>query len=394
MLIACIPENLYFCSDPIRFPLLMPLQIRILQDHEYPTANDFINRTEHLNGPSKKRTRRYHEFRWEYLDAPDRKVLFAAAWDMEDGKVPVLVGLQGMIIHSLFSPDGNSIRTAKGEDTLIDMPALRKFMKIDILRELADLLVAECRRLGVECLWGLNALPATWRRLGYETPFRSFNSILVLDPVKACRSILALRSEHSLFGKFRMGVLSMISYLYQLRRMLISPLPQRYHLNAEIRENTGLFKKASGNGKLFFLKQDAEYVQWRVRRNPYPVTYRSFQLLDQDDNLLAQVICSHMDHSDSAFIEQALFDRELDRKVILSFLGAVINRLQKENVILVRYMGFQNNDLKKMELKLFKQVGFVLTGNGEWFTFKMLSENSAITPGCFYLSRLYQQGRT
>ena len=44
------------------------------------------------------------------------------------------------------------------------------------------------------------------------------------------------------------------------------------------------------------------------------------------------------------------------------------------------------------EMGLLKNLGFVFTGKGEWFTFKNLSGNSNINPKNIYLSRMYKQG--
>jgi hypothetical protein len=54
----------------------------------------------------------------------------------------------------------------------------------------------------------------------------------------------------------------------------------------------------------------------------------------------------------------------------------------------------RNNPLNIREMDLLRNMGFVLTGTGEWFTFKPLSDNSVITPDNIYLSRMYKQGRS
>ncbi len=370
----------------------MPLEIKLVQDSEYHTVNDFFNQTRFLNGSSKKRIRSFHEFRWEYFEAPDRLPIFAGAWDVEDRTAPILIGIQGMIIHTLKSSDGRSFLAAKGEDSVIDIPAFRKFPKTDILKDLLDLLVKECRNKGVECIWGMNELPATFRRLDYETPFKSCNMILVLNPVRAYRDIIALRSENQTLNKLKIGTLSLISYLHSLKKSVIFHRQKNYKLNFEIQGNTSLFQRASSHSPLFFLNQNDDYLKWRISENPYPVKYKSFQLLGPGNTLIAQVICSIYNHS--SFIEQTLFDQSLERKIILSFLSKIIKCLEKEKVFLVRFIAFKNNDLNRREMGLFKRAGFVLTGNGEWFRFKSLAESPVITPNSIYLSRLYKQGRT
>jgi hypothetical protein len=118
----------------------MPLEIRLIKDTEYKAVNDFFNITPNLNSPAKKIVRDYNEFCWEFINGPSGKAIYAAAWDIEEGKEPVIVGIQCMIPLKMISADGKSFLTAKGEDTLIDIRAQIKFKQTDILRELYTIL--------------------------------------------------------------------------------------------------------------------------------------------------------------------------------------------------------------------------------------------------------------
>lgn len=371
--------------------LTMPLEIRLIKDSEYKAVIDFYNNTRNLNGPAKKVMRGTHEFCWEFLNGPNRKAVYACAWDIEDGKEPVLIGTQCMIIHRMISTDGKMIFAAKGEDTLIEINALLKFKKTDILKELNTLLTDECRNSGVEYLWGFNSLPATYRRLGYKIPFKSFNTVLVLNPVKAYQYLLRLRSEHTVWGKLKIATLSGLSYVCSLKRIFIQTRKKGFHINSEINENTRLFQRAAYPDRLFFLVQDQEYLRWRIRDNPYPVKYKFFQLLDHDNIVKAQIICSL--NNNAAYIEQTLFAKDLKRKSVNFLLKSMVKSLKNEPIFLVRYTGLRNNTLNIREMDLLRNMGFVLTGTGEWFTFKPLSDNSVITPDNIYFSRMYKQGR-
>ena len=370
----------------------MPLDIRLIQDSERRSVNDFYNKTRNLNGPLKNNTREYSEFCWEFIHGPEREAIYAGAWETEDGKEPAIIGMQCVIIHKMISSSGKCFLAAKGEDTLIDIKALIKYKRKDILKELSILLMGECRKKGIKFMWGLNNLPATYRRLGFETPFKSYNRILVLDPIRACKNIITLRSEQTTSGKLKIAALSGLSYLYSLKKNIILSQKKNYHMNTEISDNTQLFQRAASAGTLYFMAQDKEYLKWRISENPYPVTYRSFQMFDPAGILKAQVICSI--HNDVAFIEQTLFDSDLDRKVVNFLLKKIVRSLKKAAVSLVRYSGFKHNSLNKRELNLFENLGFVTTGKGEWFTFKQLSDDPVFTPEAIYLSRLYKQGRT
>jgi hypothetical protein len=382
-------EFLFIAGTNYNLSLTMPLEIRLIKDSEYKAANDFFNNTRGINHPANKTVREYNEFCWEFVNCQDRKVIYAGAWDVEEGKESVIVGIQCVIIHKMISSDGNWFLAAKGEDTLIELNAFVKFKKTDILNELFAVLIDECIKIGVEYLWGFNNIPATYKRLGFENPFKSFYAVLVLNPVKAYKNIASLKSENKASDKLKMAILSGLSYLFSLKKILVLSQKQRYHINSEIDENTGLFQRAALSDRLFFLLQDKAYLKWRIQDNPYPVKYRSYQLLDQDNILHAQVICSMI--KNVAFIEQTLFDKNLNRRIVNFLLKKVIRSLKNEDICLVRYTGFKNNMLNNREMKLLKNIGFVFTGKGEWFTFKKLTDNSIINPKNIYLSRLYKQ---
>ncbi|MCX6246941.1 MAG: hypothetical protein NTW10_04340 [Bacteroidetes bacterium] len=291
----------------------------------------------------------------------------------------------------MISTDGKMILAAKGEDTLIETNALLKFKRTDILNELNTFLTDTCRNSGVEYLWGFNSLPATYRRLGYQIPFKSFNTVLVLNPVKTCHYLIRLRSEHTVWGKLKIATLSGLSCVCSLKRIFIQTRKKGFHINSEINENTPLFQRAASPDRLFFLVQDQEYLKWRIGDNPYPVNYKFFQLLDHDNIVKAQVICSLNNHV--AYLEQTIFAKDLKRTSINFLLKSMVKSLKNEHVFLVRYTGTRNNTLNRREMRLLRSMGFVLTGTGEWFTFKPLSDNSVITPDTIYLSHMYKQGR-
>ena len=368
----------------------MPLEIRLIKDSEYKTVVDFFNNARGINHQAGKRQRTHNQFCWEFMNSPDRKTIYAGAWAMETGQQPVMVGIQCAILHKMISADGDCVLAAKGEDTLIEVSALLKFKKTDILKELFAVLTAECRKKGVAYLWGFNNIPASYKRLGLESPFKSFYAVLVLNPLDAYKHITSAKPEEGVFRNIKMAILAGLAYIYTLKRIVVFSKNPRYSMNSGMDDNTDLFRRAAQPQMLFFLHQDHAYLQWRTRKNPYPVTYKSLQLLGRDDKLQAQVICSV--NSNVAFIEQTLFDKKLKKSHINFLLKTVIRSLKNENICMVRYTGFNNNILNRREMKLLQNTGFVFTGKGEWFTYKKLTDNCVINPENIYLSRLYKQG--
>jgi hypothetical protein len=368
----------------------MPLEIRLLKDSEYKATNDFYNSTSHINRPAPAIPKSYPEFCWEFMNCPNGKAIFSGAWELEDGKQPILVGVQSVIILKMITGDGKQILTAKGEATLIDINALMKYKKTDILKELLAILIEECQKKGVEFLWGFNNIPASYKRLGFETPFKSYHGVLVLQPVKAYKNITSLKSKNTRIGSFKIALYLGLSYLFSLKKIIVPSQKKNYRINFELTENETLFKNASLPDQLIFLLQDKDYLKWKISENPYPINYKSYQLLDDDNTLMAQVICSIQ--KDVCFIEQTLFDKNLTKKNIHFLLKNILGSLKNENICLVRYTGFKQNCLNLEEMNLLKCMGFIFTGKGEWFTFKNISGNSDIHSENIYLSRMYKQG--
>ncbi|HTA61389.1 MAG TPA: hypothetical protein VK835_02995 [Bacteroidia bacterium] len=367
----------------------MPLEIRLLKELEYRAVNDFYNTTTNIDRAAPKTARTYNEFCWEFIHCTKGKAIYAGAWEIEKEKEPVLVGVICVIILKMLDEGGSQILTAKGEAALIDFKAFLKHKKTDILKELFAVLIAECRSQGVEFLWGFNNIPATYKRLGFENPFKSFYGIIVLKPFKAYKNIALLKETNTVWGKLKIIALTGLARLFSLKKMFIVSRKNKYTINFELDENKTLFANASRTDKLVFLVQDKDFFNRRILENPHPINYKSYQLFD-NTTLVAQVICSVKD--DVAFIEQTLFDKKLSKKNIYYLLKYVLQSLQNENVCLVRYMGFKNNPLNLKEMNCLKSLGLILTGKGEWFTFKNLSDESLIKPENIYFSRMYKQG--
>jgi len=191
--------------------------------------------------------------------------------------------------------------------------------------------------------------------------------------------------------KFKIAALSGMSYFLSSKKYFFTSQKKSYHLNFEINDNVNLFKRAlSPENEMFYLQQDNEYLKWRIIENPNSPTYKSIQFFNNENILQAQVICSF--NKNVAFIEQILFDRNLNGKIVYSLLKKIIKLFQKDNICLVRFLGFDTNILNRKEMNILKNMGFVFTKKGEQFAFKTMSGNTSINPYNIFLSRLYKQG--
>jgi len=231
---------------------------------------------------------------------------------------------------------------------------------------------------------------ATNKRMGFEHVVKSFYGVLVLKPVGAYKNIVIHKPEIGVIEKCRIASLSFMSFLFSLKKNFFISKQKNFDSNVEINDNVDLFQRATVPDNLIFLLQDKDYLSWRISANPYPVKYRSYQLSDNENTMQAQIICSIKNRE--AFIEQTLFDKKLNRKTIYFLLKKAMESLKKENICLVRYIGFKNNFLNKMEMDRMKNIGFVFAKKGEQVCFVNLVNDPVINPENVYLSRLYKQG--
>jgi hypothetical protein len=366
----------------------MPLDIRLLKNSEYKTVNEFYNSTAHIGRPAPAKARDFNEFRWEFIDRPEGEAIYAGAFDT-DGPHPVLVGTQCVILSTMITAAGKRFLAAKGEATLISLDALMKFRNTDILKELFEILIAECKSRGVEFLWGFNTIPASYKRLGFQTPFKSRHATLILKPLSAYRHLVSSK-QSKLRDHLRVAAGSALSVLFSFKRALLPSSGRQYQLLSALDENASLFQNASSIPGLAFLMQDRNFLKWKISDNPYPIRYFSRQLIDRTGRMVAQVIFST--RGNTAFIEQTLFDKELNNTAIFFLFRNIFRALKKMNVSLVRFTGFNNNVINAKEMVLLKKLGFLFSPHGEWFTFKPVAEHCAVKPADIYLSRMYKQG--
>ena len=366
----------------------MALEIRLIKDSEYEAVNDFFNNARNIDHHCQKTKRLFENFKWEFINGPSGKAFYVVAVDNEEGKESKIIGIQCAIPLKMISSNGEYILTAKGEDTLIDIRAQIKYRKNDILKELYTVLFEECRKNGIDYIWGFTDALASFKRVGFDLPFKSFYGVLVLKPVAAFNHLVKLNPKNTNIDKAKIAALSVISYFLSFKGIFKFSQKNSYKINFDLNDNVDLFKRASTQDNLmFFLSQNNEYLKWRITDNPNNIKYKSFQIVNNENILQVQVIYSI--NKNVAFIEQILFDRNLNRKILYSF---IIKLIYKENICLIRFIGFEINEINKKEMSILKSFGFVFTKKGEQFAFRSLSDKSNVNPYNILLSRLYKQG--
>ena len=361
----------------------MGINFRIAKKLSDPAINEFYNNFH-------KAGRTEEEFNWEFSTTPAGKAIYVQAVE-EDGKI---AGSIAAIPLVMIGPGGEKFLTGKPEDTMVEIFASLRYRKTDILTEMYTRLEDACRAAGMEIFWGFTYETKPFERLGFETGFHALQGLSVISPFPTYRNISGLNSHNRAKDKFMIALLVAGSYILGIRRSLRgSKLPGRLVYDDLSGHEELLKSHLEAGDKMYCLVQDAEYLEWRIKNNPNKISYKTVSLVNSENRKEIEIIVSI--NRDSAFIEQMIFRKNVKKAVVLRMIKQVVSMLKKEQVSVVRFMGFNTNPINRRELALLKSSGFVISDRGIPFVFKKIGTRKLdIRPENIFLSRLFTQGNT
>ena len=359
----------------------MEICYKVLNDLNDETINGFYNSFHKSNRTSE-------EFKWEFCNSPKGKSIYVHAITPQ-GKV---VGAISVIPLEMINGLGETLLTGKPEDTMVDIFARLKYRKTDILKEMYDLLEQECKKIGIEVLWGFTYEIKPFLRLGFETSFHSLQGTFVIKPFSAYNYLCSLNKNNRLKEKIKIALLVAVSAVLKYRSFFIlGQIPGKVIFDDYADHEDLLLKHLNRDQTCFCLNQNNEYLNWRIKINPNKLSYQVVTLTNNKGEKEAEIIYST--HQNTGFIEQIIFLKTLNPKHVLRMLKYVEKNLKKENISLIRFMGFNSSLLNKKEIVLLKKFGFVFINRGIPVVFKKIGNIPIdITPNNIFLSRLYTQG--
>jgi hypothetical protein len=356
----------------------MAITYNVLDDLKNVRINDFYN-SFHNSSRTQK------EFDWEFCDGPAGRSIYIHALT-EEGKI---AGALSVIPLEMTNGSGQTFLSGKPEDSMIDIFARLKYRKTDIFKEMYDILEKESKERGIEVLWGFTYETKTFKRLGFDAPFHSLQGIFVLKPFSSYRYLSQLNIRNRTKEKIQIAALVGLSFISIFR---FHGSIKKDIVYDDFQDHQQLLEKhLNENPDYFCLDQSPAFMDWRIRQNPNKPAFKIISLLNSQKKLEADIIYSV--NGKAAFIEQIIYDRNSDSKRILKFLKTAIIAIKKENVSLIRFMGFDSNPLNKQELRLLKKAGFYFVNRGIPFVFKKIGTKlNHIDPSGIFLSRLFTQG--
>lgn len=359
----------------------MSIKIKMLTDLYDSSINDFYNAFHNEN-------RSKEAFNWEFVDTPASQAVYIHALD-ENEKI---VGAISVLFLEIINGKGEKVLTGKPEDVMVDVLASIKHRKVDIFKNLYEVLEKECIRRNVSILWGFTYASSSFKRLGFESVLSSNSGVLVLNPFRSYKYLVSLNSENRISDKFKIAILTVLSYIGGSRLVLNSSKIEGEIVEGDFVDHNNLVSNhLDSNAEFYCLNQDEDFINWRLHNNPHSITYKSLELRSNSEEKLAEIIYSL--NGEVAYIEQLLLGNSLSRKTVSRFLKYSVLRIKMDNVSLIRFMGFGTNPYNIKEMDSLKRLGFLFTNKGIPFIFKNLSEDSCgIGSKNLFLTRLYTQG--
>ena len=355
----------------------MAIIIRRLQDSEIGLANDFFNSIYKSN-------RSLEHFRWEFLQGPFGPAVYVVAID--DAITPEIrvVGIQCAIPIALQKVnEKNIVLTAKSEDTLVHP----EYRGQKIFERMYDLLFEECKRVGIKFIWGFTPARKAFERIGFQIPFETQQALMVFDPLKAYRYLSSLNVNNRIFDRCKIAGLSLIS------KMLAVFTSRRPTLNLvinkiDITSKESVIGELCPNSTLHYLKMNHDYINWRLKNNPYNNTYENYQFFS-GPTLLADIIVNFR-RGGFGYIEQMIIRDGLPAAAENEVMRHLV-AIMKRRTSVVRVLLFDTNDVLRRQTSLLKGSGFFILKRGSHFVWRQLNSVELNSEEIFF-TRLFTQG--
>jgi GNAT superfamily N-acetyltransferase len=244
----------------------MAVEVRLLEDNQAELANNFFNQVYKTN-------RSIENFRWEFFDGPKGKAVYVIAIDTAETNFQKIVGIQCAIPIEFTNADGIHILTAKSEDTLVHP----EYRGQKLFERMYALLFEECKKAGIQYIWGFTPALKAFERIGFESPFKTTQALLVLKPAKAFSHLTKLNSKNKLSDKFKIFGLTVLSLCVGLKRFTTTVSKNTLE-QTNVNNKEAIFNSYYKQTPYYFLRQSEVYLNWRISKNPFGNGYKKLTI--------------------------------------------------------------------------------------------------------------------
>ncbi len=358
------------------------IAISLLDDSEIHLVNNFFNGINKTN-------RSDEDFIWLFQTPPAGKSIYVAAKDLDTQKI---IGTQCAIPINLITLKGETILTAKSEDTLLDP----NYRGLRIFDRMYQLLFEECEKRGIKYIWGFTSAQKPFLKLGFEIQYDHSQSLMVRDIILSYRYLSNLHPKKNLVSKIKMLSLCTISKFKATKRH-INHVKEISKYSIQVNDKSAVLDISNllvnDNSNYFLIKQDKDYLTWRLVKNTcHKKIFNVYFMMDSD--IKGNIVFNY--HRDGVwYLINDIYSNEVsEAEKTEMFRKAIDLLIEQENMnfSLLRTWDFSHNEYARREISRRSAVGLIHLDRGISFVWKSLDKENSLNVKNFILSRIASQG--
>lgn len=360
----------------------MNINIRLLLDSEVAIVNEVYNE-------AYGNIRPLENFKWEFVNGPWGKAIYVIAEDL-DKQGNKIIGTQSAIPMVFINGSGETVLTAKSEDTFVH-PDYRGHKLFD---KMYDLLFNECRKAGIQYLWGFTYARKPFLKLGFSIPFDTIQGLFVVRPKMSFDYLSNLNESNGIKEKAKISALVVATYFKGVLHKLNRGLKGKIVIGKDYQLKKDVFNQnLKGSSARWSIHQTEKYLDWRLKSNPFANDYIRFTNSNEVGKINSSMLVNYRKEGFAYIEELNISDNKLTSDCKSLIKEVICYSIEKKKIFMLRFWGFDGNETNRIEMKLLKKLGFVFVKKGTAFVWKDLSDGkSKIDPCNILLSRLFTQG--
>jgi GNAT superfamily N-acetyltransferase len=314
-----------------------------------------------------------------FLKGPFGPAIYVIAKDKNTNKI---IGSQAAIPYQISNRNQDIIKTAKSEDTLIHP----NYRGQKISTKMYDLLFQECKRKGIQLIWGFSALDRPFLRAGFEIPLHIQQAYFALSPKDTKAYFKKRKAPESFIDKIFLNALSQMTILKSRMGLVKKRTLSEFEIVIEQTRNSENIQQSFKllNEMDYTILQNLAFQEWRFKHHPNLKSSLSF-FLKKESHVYGKIQIDIK--GKEASISQFYYEESLKDKLIVDFVFEVINKLREENLVVLSSWCFDKNSSNRKQMSLLKKAGFFVLNRGMHMVWKPLDPALKLSPEQILLSK-------
>jgi len=351
---------------------MIDLEIRLLLESDIEDVIAFYNSVYKT-----KRTTGY--FKWLFLNGPFGSAIYVIAKDKKTNKI---IGSQAAIPYQFANHAQHIIKTAKSEDTLIH-PVYRG-QKIST--KMYDLLFQECKKKGIQLIWGFSTLDRPFLRAGFEIPLHIQQAYFSLSAKDTKAYFKKKKAPETFVDKVFLNALSQMTILKSRIAIAKKRTLKEFEIVLETSSHSENIQQAFNllNEADYSIQQNMAFQVWRFHQHPNLKSSLSF-FLKKAGQVYSKIQIDIK--GKEASMSQFYYSESLKDKIIMAFLFEIIAILQEKKLVVMSSWCFDKNLSNQKQLSFLNKAGFLILNRGMNMVWKQLDPMLELSPDQILLSK-------